>query len=300
MGSGGVGGYYGALLARAGHDVTFIARGAHLDAMQRGGLRIETDQEPPFSLPVKAMPRPIAGPPTDLVLLAVKTYDTPDAAAIIHPCVSSQTMVLSLQNGVDAAGQLADAVGADHVMVGPVYVVSAIAAPGVIRRTGYVSRVVFGALTTEGQARAAGILDEVTRAGWPAELSSHPMRELWAKLAFLGPFAAVTTLTGLSAGPLRTDPGSAALIRDLMAEYVAVAIADGVDLLPDAADAAFETLMRYPAEGSSSMARDHEAGRRLEVDALVATVARRGGARAVPTPVTDVLLGLLAPLAQGA
>ncbi len=299
MGSGGGGGYYGALLARAGHDVTFIARGAHLEAMQSSGLRVESDQEPPFSVPVRAMPRPIAGPPDDLVIFAVKTYDTASAAAIIHPCVRDKTMVLSLQNGVDSGDRLAAELGADHVLVGPVYVVSAIASPGVIRRTGDVNRVVFGPLTAAAATPASEIAAVVVAAGWPAELTTQPRRELWTKLAFLGPFAAATTLTGIAADPLRDNPSSAALIREVMAEYVAVAMAEGADLPPGATDAAFETLMRYPSQATSSMARDREAGRRLETDALVGTVSRRGEACGIPTPATDTLNQLLAPLALG-
>jgi 2-dehydropantoate 2-reductase len=299
MGSGGVGGYYGALLARMGHNVTFIARGPHLEAMQRDGLRVESDDEPPFTVPVKAMPRPVAGAPNDLVIFAVKAYDTATAAAIIRPIVHAQTMVLSLQNGVDSGDQLTAEVGADHVLAGPVYVVSSIASPGVVRRTGAVNRVVFGPLSPAATTRASEILAEAIAAGWPAELTAHPLRELWTKLAFLGPFAATTTLTGVTAEQLRSDPSSAALVRAVMAEYVAVATAEGADLPANAMDAAFETLMRYPGEATSSMARDREAGKRLETEALVSTVSRRGKDRAVPTPITNMLTALLAPLTQG-
>ena len=300
MGAGGVGGYYGGLLARAGHDVTFVARGAHLQALQRNGLTVESEHEPPFTLPVRATAQPGAEHEADLILLTVKTYDTAEALALIRPAAGPGTMVLTLQNGVDSGEAIAATLAQGHVAEGPVYVVSSITSPGVVRQTGGVNRVVAGAHDDASRPRIEALASELRIAGWPMELTDHPQRELWAKLAFLGPLAIGTTLTGLSAGALRSHAASAALLRQLVEEYVGVANAQGVGLGPDASARAMATLERYPADGTSSMARDQEAGRRLEAEALVGSVVRRGKASGVATPATEMAYRLLAPLIDGA
>lgn len=300
MGAGGVGGYYGGLLAKVGHDVTFVARGAHLEALQRDGLTVESQHEPTFTLPVRATAKPGAEHAADLVLIAVKTYDTADALGMANDAVHDDTTVLTLQNGVDSGEVIAAGLARGHVAEGPVYVVSSITSPGVVRQNGDISRVVIGAREAASLSRVEALVAELRSAGWPVEFTDHPQRELWTKLAFLGPLAIGTTLTGLPAGPLRSNEESAALLRQLTEEYVAVANAQGAELARDAAETALATLERYPVQGTSSMARDKEAGRRLEAEALVGSVVRRGRASEIATPATEAAYRLLAPLNGGA
>lgn len=300
MGSGGVGAYFGALLARAGHDVTLIARGAHLAAMVRDGLRVESAVEAAFTLPVNARPAPVPGAHADLVLFAVKTYDTAEAATTVAPAVGTATRILTLQNGVDSEEALAARFGAERVVDGVVYVEVALKAPGVVAQRGGPRRVLAG--TRDGSRGGAvdTLVSRLREAGWLAEHSPAILRELWAKLTFIGPFAAVSTVTGRTAGELLADEAQVAMLRTAMAEYAAVANAEGAGLPPDAADRAMATLRGFPGDGMPSMLRDRLAGRRLESDALVESVVRRGARHGLPTPATATLARLLAPMAEGA
>ncbi|MBM3939872.1 MAG: 2-dehydropantoate 2-reductase, partial [SAR202 cluster bacterium] len=289
MGTGGVGGYFGALLARAGHRVTAIARGAHLDAMRASGLRVESAVEPAFTASVSATPQPPADDPADLVMLCVKSYDTAAAIERIRPSIAPRTLVLTLQNGVDSGDLLAAAFGPRHVVEGVAYVETTVKAPGVIGQLGGPRRILMGARDAANQPRVAALVAETREAGWLAEHVPAIREALWSKLVFIGPFAAVNTLTDAPARVIRDNPATAALIRQAMAEYAAVGQATGVALPADAVDKAFATLLAFPAAGHSSMSRDRQAGKRLEADALVGTIARRGAALGVPTPATSTL-----------
>ena len=299
MGSGSLGGYYGALLARAGHHVTFVARGPHLVAMQQAGLRVESAAEEPFSRPVHALSTPVAETGADLVLFTVKTYDTPEAAERVRPALGPRSVVLTLQNGVDNGDALAAALGRERVLEGVVYVEAAVKAPGVVAHLGGTRRVVFGEPAGGASDRCRSLLQDFRQAGWPAELSEAIKRELWSKLAFIGPFAGMSTVTDLTMGPLRESPECLGLMAQAVEEVVAVANAEGVGLPSDAVERALATLHAFPATGLSSMQRDRRAGQRLEVEALVGTVVRKGEARGVRTPVNRNLYALLAPMREG-
>ncbi len=299
MGSGSIGGYYGALLARADHRVTFVARGAHLDAMQQHGLRVEQADGLPFVIPVHAMSTPEPATIMDLVLFTVKAYDSEEAVQRIRPAMGPHTMVLTLQNGVDSGDVLAAALGRERVLEGAAYIEAVVKSPGVVAQLGGTQRVLFGESSGEETPRARQLLDQLREAGWNVEISPHIKRELWSKLAFISPFAAVSTITGLPMGPLRECPECLELMKESVGEVVAVGNAEGAALPPDAEERALEALRAFPATGLSSMLRDRLAGKRLEVEALVGTVVRRGKRRQVPTPVTRSLYALLAPMKEG-
>ena len=298
MGAGGVGGYYGALLAGAGHDVTFLARGAHLTALQQRGVTVESADGASFTLPVKAMARPLPGPAPDLVLFTVKTYDTASAAEVIAPCIGADTAVLTLQNGVSAGAQLRQLLRC-AVLEGPVYVVSAVKSPGVIAFMGGRNQLFIGAEDDAGAARAEEAAAALREAGARAEYSPNVREALWTKLSFLGPLASLTALGANNAGAINGDELTRGVFRAAAGEYAAVANASGAGLPPDAVDAAMRTLAAYPAEGTSSMARDREAGRPMELEALVGDLSRRGREAGAPTPLADAFYSLLRPYADG-
>ena len=298
MGAGGVGGYLGALLARAGHRVTVLARGAHLDALQQDGLRIESTVENAFTVPVRALPAPEAGQLTDLVMVAVKAYDLDDAIARVRPAVGSDTTVLTLLNGVESGEKLAASFGPARVLDGVMYIESFIKSPGVIAQTGGPRRVVFGNRSGPNGERENALLSAFSEAGWNVELTDNILGSLWSKFAYLGPFAAVNTVTGLGSARLCSTDVCSRLMETVVSEYIAVGNAEGADLSPDT----LETVMgRYRGSivSMTSMLRDRVAGKRIESEALVGSVVRRGRALGVPTPTTEHLYCLLAPMAQG-
>jgi 2-dehydropantoate 2-reductase len=299
MGTGGVGGYFGGLLARAGHDVTFIARGAHLKAMQGHGLAIESVVEPTFSLHVQGHPVPPAGFTADLVMFCVKNYDTQAAVKIIDPAVGPDTVILPLQNGVDGADALATAFGSNRVLGGVAYIEVSVREPGVIAQRGGARRILFGEMDGGTFERCDLLLKEFVTAGWLAEHSSHIKRELWSKLIFIAPFAGMNTVTALAAGRLRETPATRQLLSAAIAEGEAVGNAEGAGLPPDAVGRALATLDAFPATGLTSMYRDRLAGKRLESDMLVGSIVRRGEKHNIPTPVMSMLETFLEPMANG-
>jgi 2-dehydropantoate 2-reductase len=299
MGTGGVGGYFGGLLARAGHDVSFIARGAHLEAMQGRGLTIESVTEPTFTLQVQAHPAPPAGVTADLVMFCVKNYDTQEAVNIISPAVGPDTVILPLQNGVDGADTLAAAFGKERVLGGVAYIEVSVREPGVIAQRGGARRILFGEMQGGPSERCDRLLEEFQAAGWVSEHSVHIKRELWSKLIFIAPFAGMNTVTALAAGPLREAPATRELLRAAVAEGEAVGNAEGAGLPIDAVDRALATLDAFPETGLTSMYRDRLGGKRLESGFLVGSIVRRGELHGIPTPVMSTLESLLAPMADG-
>jgi 2-dehydropantoate 2-reductase len=296
MGAGGVGGYFGALLARLGHRVTVIARGPHLDAMQRSGLRVETVIEPAFTVAVHALSGAEPNVVADLVLFTVKSYDTDEGIARIRTAVGPRTTILTLQNGVDSGESLAAAFGWERVLEGVVYIESHVGAPGVIAQIGGPRRVIFGRRAGNGE-REIELLHSFTEAGWNAELSEAILRDLWTKLCFIGPFAAANTITGLSAERMCLVERCERLVQMVMAEFAAVSAAEGAGLPADAVETAMDRFRGF--KGMSSMLRDRAGGKRLESEALVGSTVRRGTARGIPTPVTESLYSLLTPMRDG-
>ena len=284
MGSGGVGGYFGARLTEAGADVTFIARGEHLAAIRRDGLKVFSPRGDMHIQPAKAADDPAQVGPVDVVLFAVKLYDVESAGAAIAPMVSGDTVVLSLQNGVDAEERLVPVLGSGPVMGGTAYIFAAIEAPGVIRHGGPLAKIVAGEMDGSESARARTIVDALTDAGIEARLSDDITRDLWTKFVLLAAVSAVTTLARLPVGPLREDPETRAMLAAAMGEVAAVARARGVTLADDVIKTQLALVDGLNYEAKSSMLQDLERGGRLEVASLSGLVARQGRNLGVDTP----------------
>jgi len=300
MGSGGVGGFFGGRLAHAGYDVSFIARGKHLEAMRRHGLTLENEAQGEIRIPrVHATDHPASLGPVDLVILSVKLWDTEDAARAIAPIVGPDTGVLSLQNGVVKDDILRAAFGADRVMGGVGYVATHISKPGVIHQTGTMQRIVVGEYDGRKSERATFLHGALLKAGVTAELSDDIRRAIWEKYVFLVGLSGTTTATRTSLGPIRANPRSRAFLLDMMREVVAVGRALGVALPEDFADNRLAFADTLPADMTSSMHHDLERGNRLEVDWLSGGVVDMGAKAGVPIPANRAVQALLAVHAQG-
>lgn len=300
IGAGGVGGFFGGRLVHAGCDVTFVARGRHLQAMREAGLVIESDAHEAIRLPrVKATDDPAAVGPVDIVLIAVKLWDTEAAVAAAKAMAGPDTAVLSLQNGVIKDDILRRAFGEAQVMGGVGYVATHIARPGVIRQTGKLQRLVIGEYDGRRSERAEWLLDALLRAGVQAEISDDIRRTLWEKYTFLVGLSGTTATMRLPIGPIRTNPQTRAFLFDLMQEVVAVGLAHGVALPEDYAHDRLAFADTVSPDMTSSMHHDLEAGNRLEVEWLSGGVAQLGRPVGVPTPANRAVWDILALHAQG-
>jgi 2-dehydropantoate 2-reductase len=299
MGTGGVGGYFGARLALAGCDVSFIARGAHLDALRHRGLRVLSAGGDLHVERVEATDDPRDVGPVDLVMFGVKLWDTEDAARQVGPMLGPDTAVVSFQNGVQKDEVLRRVLGERAVVGGACYIAATIAEPGVIRHTGAMQRLVFGEYGGEASARTEAFLAACRKAGINAEISTDIRRAIWEKFVFLVALSGTTSATRMPLGPLLAHPQTRTLLRDAMREVVAVGRAEGVALADDFVEGRMAFAETLPAAMTSSMHQDLERGNRLEVDWLSGDVVRRGLAAGVATPVNRVLHDVLALHAGG-
>jgi 2-dehydropantoate 2-reductase len=295
IGAGGLGGYYGGLLARAGHAVTFVARGAHLEALRRqGGVRVQA-ADGQFLGPARAVGTPAEAPPADLVLFTVKSFDTRAAAEALAGTLAPQTAVLSLQNGVTNEEVLAEVCGAGRILGGAAYVFATIAAPGVIAQTGGPRRVVVGEWPGGASPRVWRLVQTLRDAGWVVEPTDDIVREKWIKYAFICAHAGMTALTRLPIGAIRDCPPAWAMFRQILEEVAAVGRARGVHLPDDLVERHLAFAQQLEPHGSSSLATDLAQGRRLEVEALHGTVVRQGQALGIPTPACAAVYAALLP-----
>lgn len=299
MGTGGVGGYFGARLALAGCDVAFVARGAHLAALRQRGLRVLSAAGDLHVERVNATDDPRDVGPVDLVLFGVKLWDTEDAARQVVPMVRPGTAVVSFQNGVQKDEVLRRVLGEQVVVGGTCYIAATIAEPGVIRHTGAMQRLVFGEYGGAASARTEAFLAACRNAGINAEISADIRRAIWEKFVFLVAFSGTTSATRMPMGALLAHPQTRMLLRDAMREVVAVGRAEGVDLAEDFVDGRLAFAATLPAAMTSSMHHDLERGNRLEVDWLSGDVVRRGVAAGIATPVNRVLHDVLVLHAGG-
>jgi 2-dehydropantoate 2-reductase len=299
MGSGGLGGYFGARLVRGGADVHFVARGAHLRAMREHGLRIEGPE--PMHVPhVKVTDRPAEIGVANVVMLCVKLWDTQQAIEQMRPLVGPDTTIVSFQNGVLKDQYLRAAFPGRQLMGGVGYVATTIAAPGVIRQTGPMQRLVFGEFDGTRSPRGEALLDACLAGGIKAELSDHILREIWQKFVFLVGLSGTTTTIRKTIGPIRSHPQTRAFLLDVMREVVAVGRAHGVPLPEAYAAVRLELADDVSPDMTSSMHHDLERGNRLEVRWLAGGVVELGKAKGVPTPLNRAIYDILALHAQGA
>jgi 2-dehydropantoate 2-reductase len=302
VGSGAVGGYFGARLARSGQDVTFIARGAHLAAIRERGLRIESAKLGDFTVQAPAVDDPTRVGHVDVVLFTVKAYDNQTALNLLGPLVSESSVILTLQNGVDSADDVASAVGAERVLGGTTYVATALASPGVIVQTGVHRSIIFGEVFGERgriTPRVQSLADVLNAADILATPVADGRVPIWDKFVYLAPFSGFTGAARLPIGGLWSDPA----IRDIFyagaREVAALAAAEGVTISADR----FETLQHYmdniPPTTRSSLLIDLEFGKAIEVEALQGAALRRAARHDLPMPVISTLYAVLKPWANG-
>ena len=276
MGSGAVGGYYGAVLRHAGNDVTFVARGDHLAAIRERGLRVDSVTSGNFTVDADATDRPDASLRPDLVLLCVKGYDNPEAIELIRPTVGEGTAVLTLQNGIGSGAQLADAFGQDRVMLGVTYVDAALEGPGHVREFGGPSRLVFGEADGRETDRAVAVRDAFSGAGVRVELTSDVETALWRKFLFICAWSGMICVTRSPMSQILASPGTERMTMAVLTEVQSVAAARGIELPDSEVDAAMESFRDAGEDSVSSMFIDLQAGKPLEIEVLNAAVARMG------------------------
>ncbi|MCZ6473129.1 MAG: 2-dehydropantoate 2-reductase [SAR324 cluster bacterium] len=299
MGAGGVGGFYGARMARAGEDVTFIARGPHLAALRESGMRVESPHIGDFHLPqVRATDDPAQVGPADLVWMTIKGYDLESGARAILPLIGADTVVIPLLNGVEVAEDIGAVVGMEHMMGGIVQVSSAIAEPGLIRHA-LMDRLVFGELGGGSSARGQAILAMMHKADIPAELSEEIQVEVWKKFLFLDGVAGLSSLTRKTLGPVLGDPDTRALLAGCMREVEALARKKGVALEDNTVEELLQFAATRPPEMKPSMLLDLERGRKIELDTFQGTTVRLGKELGVPTPINEFIYTALKLHAAG-
>ena len=297
MGTGGVGGYFGGLLARAGHQVTFIARGPHLAAIQEQGLRVESVLDGNFNAPGTGLEETAGAGIQDLVLFTVKMYHNAQAIEVTRPMVGPETVVLTLQNGIDNGDQLAEALGSGPVMIGSAYMEGRVKEPGVVTQGGP-GTAVFGELQPGVTDRGRKLLHVFQQAGWRVDLEENMPGALWKKFAYIAGAAAVNAAVYNSVyEEICTVPETRALVKGAIEEALAVGRARGAPILEDSLDWAMRSLDNFPSQGRASLAKDFLEGRPVELEGLTGVLVRMGREAGVPTPINDALYAILKPWA---
>ncbi len=298
VGAGGVGGFFGAKLARAGESVVFLARGEHLAAIRREGLRVRSTLEGESSVRVEALDTVAGLPAVDMVLFCVKSFDTEAAAAAIRPVIGPDTGVVSLQNGVDNEEKIDAVLGAGHALGGAAYVFATIEAPGVIAHR-FAGRIVFGELDGAVRPRAERLREALARAGVPVEVSPDIRRVLWEKYLFISAQAGMSAITRCSTGVMREIPECWRMYRTILEELAAVARAADVTLGATIVDDVMKAAGALGPDTTSSLHHDLLNGRRLELDALHGHAVRLGERLGVAVPTVFAVYAALKPYAEG-
>ncbi len=299
VGAGGVGGGFGAALAKAGADVTFIARGAHLAAMKRHGLIVKGGRGETHLVPTQATDDPGEIGKVDIVLFCVKLWDVESAGAQIKPLIGPETAVIPLQNGIDAAERLIPILGKDAVMGGVAQISASIVEPGVILQVGTFMRMIFGELDGRRSPRGEKFLALCERAGFDATLSEQILTELWMKFIALAANASITAATRQPIGRLRDDPDLRPIFIAAFKETIDIGRARGIALPADALERILDFTAHAPAAMKASMALDLERGNRLELPWLGGKVVELGRALGIATPTHGMLYALLKPYIMG-
>jgi 2-dehydropantoate 2-reductase len=299
MGTGGTGGYFGGLLARAGEDVTFIARGDHLEAIRKNGLAIKSVLAGDFSIPAKVTDNTNDTGPVDFVLFCVKAYDNAAAADQIRPLTGPETVVLSVQNGIDNEQQIGEVIGPEH-MVGCVsYVSSTIESPGVIAQMAGPGKIILGEMQGGRSHRTETLQSTLQNAGITAELHPDIQAALWQKFLAICGVNGVTALTRLPMGEILACEETRNLLKGTMQEVEVVARASGANLPEGCVDQSMDFFSSVEPAMRGSMYYDLAAGRRLELDVLNGTVVRLGSEHGIPTPINFAIYTALKPYLGG-
>ena len=298
IGSGGVGGFFGGLLARSGHEVLFVARGGHLDAIKTNGLKVIRDNEE-FVVYPDATNNPGLNGLSDLVLFTVKTYDNKMAIDMVKDCIGEKTRILTLQNGVDSYRELERVFGPERVLTGAAYIESKIDSPGVIKQTGDIVRIVFG--RTDGNLTREGkiIEGELNKAGVPAQLSVTVLETLWTKFLFIASVAGVSAACRTRLGVLMKIDGYRELLIGTMREIESVARLKGICLDSEVVTRTMDYVTEAVKDIMASMHLDLERGRKLELEALNGAVVRMGREVGISTPINETIYFVLRPFVMG-
>ena len=294
VGAGGVGGYFGGLLARAGHEVTFVARGAHLEAIKQNGLRVESELDGTFTAPGLAVQDTVEAGEQDLVLFSIKMFHNAQVIPSLAPMVGDATVVLTLQNGIDNGEQLAHAVGTSKVMIGSAYMEGRISEPGVVTQGGP-GTATFGEMHVAITRRGEDLLQQFQEAGWRVNLHENMPGMLWKKFAYITGSAGVCAAANCVYEEMRTIASTRRLIERAIEETLAVGRARGAPIMADSLRWAMDALDRFPGQGRASMAKDFLEGRPVELEGLTGTLIRMGLEVDVPTPINDFLYAILKP-----
>jgi 2-dehydropantoate 2-reductase len=300
VGAGGVGGGFGAALARAGADVSFIARGAHLAAMKKEGLKVQSPRGDTHLVPTQATDDPASIGKVDIVLFCVKLWDVESAGQHIRPLIGPDTAVIPLQNGVDAAERLIPILGSNAVMGGVAQISASIIGPGVIQQVGTFMRMIFGELDGKRSKRAADFLELCLKAGFEATLSENILTDLWMKFILLASNASMMAATRQPIGKLRDDPDLRPFFLAAYKEVADVGRAKGVALPADAVERIVGLTSHMPPAMKASMALDLDRGNRLELPWLGGKVVDLGREFGVPTPTHGMMAAMLKPYIMGA
>lgn len=295
FGAGAVGGYFGGRLAQAGEEVAFLARGAHLSALQRSGLRVDSIGGDLHLHPVEATDDPARVGPVDVVILGVKAWQVPEAAQAMGPLLGPRTFVLPLQNGVEAPDQLARVLGSQRVLGGLCRLFSQVVEPGRIRHSAHQPYVALGELDGGRSQRVEALRRAFERAGVQVEVPEDIRAALWEKLLLIGPFGGLGAATRAPAGVLRELPETRGRWQALMEEVAGVAARRGVRLSAGVIPAAWEILQGFPPEATSSLQRDILAGRPSELDAQVGAADRLAREAGGEAPLHALLYHVLLP-----
>jgi 2-dehydropantoate 2-reductase len=299
VGAGGVGGGFGAALAKAGADVSFIARGAHLAAMKSEGLKVQSPRGDIHLVPTKATDDPAEIGQVDIVLFCVKLWDVESAGMRIKPLIGADTAVIPLQNGIDAAERLIPILGKSAVMGGVAQISVSITAPGMIQQVGTFMRMVFGELDGRISKRGEDFLALCQKAKFDAALSEQIVTDLWMKFILLAANSGLTALSRQPIGALRDDPDIRPVFRAAVQETFDVGRAKGVALPADAVERTLDYIAHLPPTMKASMALDLDRGNRLELPWLAGKVAALGHELGVPTPTHSMIYAMLKPYVMG-
>jgi 2-dehydropantoate 2-reductase len=300
IGAGGVGGGFGVALAKAGADVTFLARGAHLAAMKSTGLKVGGGRGDSHLVPTQATDNPAEIGHVDFVLFCVKLWDVDSAGSHIKPLIGPHTAVIPLQNGIDAPERLVAILGPKAVMGGVAQISASITAPGVIHQVGIFMRMIFGELDGSRSQRGENFLALCQKAGFEATLSEQILTDLWMKFILLACNAGMMSLSRQPIGKLRDDPDVLPIFRAAYQEIIDVGRARGITLPADALERILEATKHFPPTMKASMALDLDRGNRLEVPWLSGKVAELGRQFGIPTPTHSMIYAMLKPYAMGA
>lgn len=302
LGSGAVGGYFGAKLAKTGQDVTFIARGAHLEAIRQKGLEVKSTKLGDFTVRAPAESYTARVGPVDVVIVSVKAYDNATALPMLTPMIGPQSVVLTLQNGVDSVDECAQIVGKEHVLGGTTYVATALEGPGLIVQTGVHRAIIFGEVfgdTSRISPRVQAIADVLAS----ADIITTPVADarvpIWDKYVYLAAFSGFTGASRLAIGHIWKYPHVQDMFYACAGEIAAIAKAEGVTISPNRFDTLQEYMANLPPTTRSSLLIDLEQGKRIEVEALQGAAVRRAAKHGVPVPIVSTLYALLKPWENG-